>query len=349
MKVGIKIGLVWALVSLSLMFLLTGCPAEVIDMNEAGMDASPDYMIADVRDASPDLIMREAGEGGYNFDLWTPSNGTIEYHGGPVMAEPATVHLIWYGNWENNTTVSIVKDLIVGLNESDYLNINTAYYGLFPAQTIDGTGAGNKISSSTNQLTLGKSIFVGYSHGTSLTDDDIFTIVREAIDSQQTEADERAIYLVLTSGDVAQGGVFGGFCSRYCGWHSWEMYGKMMLKYSFIGDPAKCLDGCTPKRRYNEYGFTHSPNLNWSADGMCSVIGHELSEAITDPIYDVQPAWMDKDGWENMDKCSWTYSKNIYLTANGSAANIKLGERDYLLQQNWVLFADGGQGCGMRP
>jgi len=79
------------------------------------------------------------------------------------------------------------------------------------------------------------------------------------------------------------------------------------------------------------------PNGNAGADGMASVISHELEEAVSDPDLN---AWYDSKGYENADKCAWKFG-SVYTTANGASANMKLGARDYLIQQNWVN-ANGG-------
>ena len=57
-----------------------------------------------------------------------------------------------------------------------------------------------------------------------------------------------------------------------------------------------------------------SPNGNAGADGMASIIAHELEEAATDPDLN---AWYDATGAENADKCAWTFGTE-YTAANGS-------------------------------
>jgi hypothetical protein len=39
-------------------------------------------------------------------------------------------------------------------------------------------------------------------------------------------------------------------------------------------------------------------------------------------------------GAENADKCAWTFG-STYTTANGATANMHLGSRGYVIQQNW--------------
>jgi hypothetical protein len=84
-----------------------------------------------------------------------------------------------------------------------------------------------------------------------------------------------------------------------------------------------------------------SPNSNPGADGMASIIGHELSEAVTDPDLN---AWYDTRGYENADKCAWTFGTTKRL-GNGSIYNVTLGGSNYLIQRNWVN-ASGGY-CAM--
>ena len=78
------------------------------------------------------------------------------------------------------------------------------------------------------------------------------------------------------------------------------------------------------------------PNGNAGADGMASIIAHELEEAVTDPDLN---AWYDRRGAENGDKCAWTFGTTY--TENGAHANMRLGSRDYLIQQNWVNASGG--------
>jgi len=70
---------------------------------------------------------------------------------------------------------------------------------------------------------------------------------------------------------------------------------------------------------------------------MASIIAHELEEAVTDPDLN---AWYDTRGNENADKCAWTFG-STYRAANGSLANMAIGTRNFLIQQNWVNASGG--------
>ncbi len=244
-----------------------------------------------------------------------PSSNGISYHGGPVMtnASGVNVYYIWYGNWSGNTAPSILTTLANGLGGSPYFNINTTYTD----------GSGKKV---VNQVNLLASTTDNYSQGTALSDANVQSVVANAIASGRVPADSNAVYFVLTSSDVNE---TSGFCTQYCGWHNKAAMAGTTIKYSFVGNPDRCPSACAAQ--------TTGPNGNAGADGMASIIAHELEEAASDPELN---AWYDTRGYENADKCAWTFGTE-YTTPNGAKANMNLGGLDFLIQQNWVN-ANGG-------
>jgi len=236
----------------------------------------------------------------------------IEYNGGYVMGGTVDVYLLWYGDWSGWAATTILPDFIQHLGGSPYYAINTTY----------GDQYGRQV---TNSINLAGSYADSYSRGTSLSDADIQGIVSDAIGSGNLPLDVHGVYFVLTSDDVSQG----GFCDGYCGYHSNEVIGDTYVKYTFVGNPAQCPSGCEPQAA--------GPNGSASADGMASIMAHELEESASDPYGD---AWFDANGDENGDKCAWTFGDE-YTAANGALANMRLGDRDYLIQQNWVNAGGG--------
>ena len=150
-------------------------------------------------------------------------------------------------------------------------------------------------------------------------------VVADAISSHALPLDTNGVYFVLTSADVNE---TSGFCTQYCGWHTHGTISGSDIKYSFVGNPDRCPSAC-------EAQLT-GPNGNAGADGMASIIAHELEEAVTDPDLN---AWYDHRGYENADKCAWTFGSTY--TANGAYANMQLGSRNYLIQQQWVNASGG--------
>ena len=243
-----------------------------------------------------------------------PQRGNgINYHGGPLILGTTNVYYIWYGNWSGNTATTILTDFALSIGGSPYFNINTTYY--------DG---GNVHVS--NAVNYGGSTTDSYSRGTSLSDSAIQGVVASAVTSGALPYDTSGVYFVLTSADVTASS---GFCTQYCGWHTHGTINGFDIKYSFIGNPDRCPSACEAQ--------STGPNGNAGADGMASIIAHELEESVTDPDLN---AWYDTRGMENADKCAWTFGAT-YQTGNGASANMNLGGRDYLIQRNWVNASGG--------
>jgi hypothetical protein len=249
-----------------------------------------------------------------------PQNG-IQYHGGPVMGTTAStlpnVYYIWYGNWTGNTAKYILTNLMQGIGRTPYYNINSTYQD----------ASGNPIQRSVTFPTYG--INDNYSQGTSLSDSSIGTIVRNAITSNKLPLDPNGIYFVLTSADVRE---TSGFCSSFCGWHTYMTVNNTNIKYSFVGDPStQCVNGCSTQ--------SISPNNNVGADAMASVIAHELEETVTDPNLN---AWYDDNsgGDENADKCAWSFG-TTKIAPNGSKYNVVISKLQFMIQQNWVNAVSG--------
>ena len=236
----------------------------------------------------------------------------INYNGGPVLLGTTKVYYIWYGSWDASS-IGILTNLASHIGGSPYFNINTGYF--------DGTGA-----SISNSVSFAGSANDNYSRGSSLNSNDIWLVVSNALSHGSLPIDSNGVYFVLTSGDVA----VSGFPGSVCGWHSQQSYNNTNIQYAFVGNPAPGgLAACAKQ--------TTSPNANPGADAMASTIAHEFEEAVTDPG---GSAWYDSAGNENADKCAWTFGAT-YTAINGSKANMQLGGKDYLIQQNWVNAGGG--------
>lgn len=248
----------------------------------------------------------------------TSATSPILYRGGPVMGGTPNIYIIWYGNWNqtNGTDTpagqQIVRDFLAGLGGSPYLNINTTY-------SISSTPVTNLINYAGQTTDTG-------SQGTTLSDTKILSVVKAAIPKLGNgNPDPNGIYFVLTSSNVS---VSSGFCTRYCGWHTYTTVSNTTVKYSFVGNAARCLSACAAQ--------SVGPNGNAGVDGMLSVLAHELVETVSDPKLN---AWYDANGAENADKCAWTFG-TTYLV-NGAYANMQLGSRHFLIQRNLFHGASG--------
>src|SRR5262249_44715278 len=157
-------------------------------------------------------------------------------------------------------------------------NINTTYY--------DGSS-----SHVSNIVTYSGFTNDAYSQGSALSDAAVQGVVANAITSGKLAKDTKGVYFVLTSADV---NATSGFCTQYCGWHTHGTIAGSDIKYAFVGNPDRCPSACSMQS-------ASSPNGNPGADGMASIIAHELEEATTDPDLN---AWYDRRGYENADKCA---------------------------------------------
>jgi hypothetical protein len=254
----------------------------------------------------------QAGTGG----AVVQGNG-ISYHNGPVMRNGVNIYYIWYGDWSQDSTANaILTDYARYVGGSPYFNINTTY----------GDTSGNVPNTSTT-IKYVSSVSDSGSLGTSLSDSSIWTLVTNAL--KTLPADPDGVYFVLTAPYVAE---TSGFLTKYCGWHTYNYFNNTPIKYSFVGNAAANMGACAAQ--------STGPNGDAEADAMVSVIAHELEEAATDPQLN---AWYDATGAENADKCAWTFG-GTYV-ANGAYANMTIGPRNYLIQQNWVNA--GGGSCAL--
>jgi hypothetical protein len=240
----------------------------------------------------------------------TTSTTALIDHGGPVINTP-TIYLIWYGNW-NQTNGSdtpagqqIIRDWAASIGGTPHFQLNSTYSTTKPISG-NATYGGQTTDTGTR---------------TSLTDNQIKTVVTNAISSGRLPYNANGVYFVITSSNVTASS---GFCTQYCGWHTTGTSTSGTIRYSYVGNAKRCLSGCAAQQ-------TVSPNGNPGIDGSVSVLTHELEEATSDPDLN---AWYDASGQENADKCNFTFGHFQFTTANGSFANMTFGGRNWLIQRN---------------
>jgi hypothetical protein len=236
-----------------------------------------------------------------------------------------TPYLIWYGNWnqsngsDNPAGQQIVRDAIFGLSGSNYYVTNASYIGVSGLLNVGAPGLGNGANGTheTNDA---------YSQGSNLSDSQIASIVSRAIANGLggQAGDSNGIYFVLTSSDVNESS---GFCTQYCGWHTYGTLGSNSIKYAFVGNANRCLNACAAQ--------TTGPNGNAGVDGMVSVIAHEMEESNTDPQLN---AWFSSKGAEDADMCAWTFGSSQNRLPSGAYYNMTLNgistpTRNYLIQR----------------
>jgi phosphate-induced protein 1 len=256
------------------------------------------------------------------------TNSKILYHDGPVMQGTSAVYLIWYGNWEterpgnNGWTIGVLTDLVSNLGSSPYFRINT----LYPDASETGPSGG---------LIYAGAVRDSYSHGPTLTVSDIQGVVSQQLAAGSLPLNTAAIYVVLASSDVTD--IYPN-STTYCTppfappHHGVGLFGGTLFKYAFIGNPARCPTTAASQFIGPGGSLLPSPNDDSYADAIASTLAHALSIVVTNPT---GTAWFDRYGLEDATKCQGTFGET-YPSSNGSPANMRLSQRDYLIQQNWV-------------
>jgi hypothetical protein len=262
-----------------------------------------------------------------------PGGGTgIFYHGGPIIKAPSVAAIYWgtstiySGGPAPGTTGSGSQDgSLVGfflrnLGGSSYFNINTDYY--------DTIGNGNV----TNVLG-----YTGFwadntnATGSAPSDAAIQAEVVRAFTGNKLAYNASTVYLVFTGSGVNLGG---GFGSQYCAYHGHFSWNGNQVKYAAQPYNYDFPSGCS--------ALSGSPNNDFAADAEVNTLAHETEEATTDPQLN---AWYDRRGYENADKCAWTFG-TTYTTSNGAKANMSLGGKNFLIQHNWLNRGSGGCSLG---
>ena len=245
------------------------------------------------------------------------TNSKMIYHGGPVLLQIQDVYIIFYGSWtaaSDATTMLILSDFLSTIGNTPYMQINSDY--------TDSTG--NPASAA---LVYGGSVIdSSYSHGVELTDSDIQGIIYDQIVNFRLPQDPQGIYIIVASADISSTAT--DFCTPGAPpYHSNAIIFGARTQYVFLGNPNRC-----PTIAGAQFAGEPTPNGDFAGDAMVTNLAHALNGILTDPL---RNAWYDRYGLENADKCTGTFGQT-YTTANGARANIHLGSRDYLLEQNWI-------------
>jgi len=129
----------------------------------------------------------------------------------------------------------------------------------------------------------------------------------------------------------------------YCGYHTQTtsvngLGNPYRLQYAFI--PYLNRDWTVGSCGANSVNATSNSFGNGVWDGYSIVVGHEYSEAVTDPdnFFSVQDGWNDATTSENADKCAWYHTQNIALARH-----------QFAVQPTWSneAFDAGMDGCAV--
>lgn len=249
------------------------------------------------------------------------------YHGGPVLPGTQNIYTIYYGCWTNNCgtggdtrTMELMTDFMISIGNTPYAQINSTY--------TDASGQPAASAFIFGGLVMDDS----YSQGADLAQADILSVISKQVNSFQLPQDSNGIYVIVASADVASTAT--GFCTPSAPpFHGQGLVNGSPVRYIFLGNPNRCPTVAGPQ--FSPAGPT--PNDSYATDVMVSNLAHAINGVVTNPA---GTGWYDRYGLENADKCQDALGHPAfgptYLTANGARANVRMGGRDFLIQQNWV-------------
>ena len=250
----------------------------------------------------------------------------ILYHNGPVMAGRSHIYFIWYGNWTGQPAESILVSLAAFIGGSPYALINTTY----PNLAGEAPNGGFIYGGGVGDL---------YSHGSSLTVDDIEDVVRDTIAAAGLPLDPRGIYIVVGTADITDVRPDGtSYCTPGASpYHGVGDYEFTPFKFAYLGHANRCPTSVGSQFISPEGNFLPSPNDNFAGDAMASMLARILNVVVTNPYGTgaTNTGWFDRYGLENSDKCVGQFGET-YMLPTGALANMRLGPRHFLIQQNWV-------------
>ncbi|KAK3430261.1 hypothetical protein EUGRSUZ_E01783 [Eucalyptus grandis] len=281
----------------------------------------------------------------------------LQYHMGPVLASPINLYIIWYGRWNQNQQATI-RDFIYSLSapSSSASYPSVADWWRTVRLYTDQTG-----SNITGNIVLSGEFYdYKYSHGGYLSRLDIQSVIKNSVTASDPHAlplnPHDGLYLVLTSSDVQ----VQDFCRAVCGFHyfTFPTIVGVTVPYAWIGYsgtqcPGICAypfawpnySGRPPPGTNGGHDIMKPPNGDVGADGMISIIAHELAEVSSNPLVNAWYAGDDPTApTEIADLCLGMYGSGagggyvgaVNKDAWGSGFNLNgVKGRKYLVQWVW--------------
>jgi len=251
----------------------------------------------------------------------------IYYHGGRIAPAFHVASIYWASSTiypggpaagthgSGSSDGSLVGTFLGGLGTSAYYGINKTYW-----DTV--TGSQRFVGGSVSYDAYWADANNAPSGTQNVSDAAIQAEIIASFAVRPYVAD--TIYAVFSAGGVNLGG---GAFSQYCAYHG-----------NFTWNGNDVLYAVMP---YNAYSTSceaqvTGPN-NDPADAEVNTLAHEIEEANTDPDLN---AWFDRRGYENADKCAWTFGTTSTIST-GAKYNVTFGTTHYLIQRNWKNSGSG--------
>ncbi|MFA7248857.1 MAG: hypothetical protein WC273_04430 [Dehalococcoidia bacterium] len=239
-----------------------------------------------------------------------PSSGKpsplLTYHNGPILPAATVSPIFWgakFGTDFLGDKQSGLNLFYAGANGSSYMGTNTEYNGIggYVTTTVHANAVVTDLSKGPTGAPKTSTILA-----------EVQKLVTSGV-AAAPNSDGSSYYPVYIDGSRGTAG--------YCAWHSWGSvaydYGDgagtvtVPIQFGFFfnldGD-----SGCDPQSTV--------ANQSQGLKALANVSAHELSEAVTDPR---GTGWYDRSGYENSDKCAWTFGGPSIQFTNGTAWKVQ--------------------------
>jgi hypothetical protein len=257
-------------------------------------------------------------------------SGDLLYHGGPTMTTNNVYAIFWvpggysvasgYQSTINQFFTDVAHDSGMGTN---VYSVATQYSGIQYSSTFGGS-----VTDTNAFPTSGCLLYNGLTE--CLTDAQIIAEIDNQINANGWTRNATNMFFMFTPNNV--GSCFdsgGGSCAytAYCAYHGYTPSGAIYANQPYAFNP-NCDLGQYPNGSSNQ------------ADPTINVVSHEHNEAITDPQVNVNSAWYDAAGYENGDKCAWTFGTRS--GPPGSQYDQTINGHHYFLQEE---YSNSGHAC----
>jgi hypothetical protein len=257
------------------------------------------------------------------------SGGTgISFHGGPVVHSQKVAAIYWSASTiyskgpaagssgPGSGDGSLIGTFLSSLGGSPYYDINSTY--------TDGGGV--PVLNSVVYTQFAADATSAPTGSQVVSDTAIQNEIKSLFTRGTLAQDPSTVYAVFSARGVNLGG---GAFTQYCAYHGNFAYNGQQVLYAVMPYNMTNPNACAAQ--------AVGPNGD-DADAEVNTLAHEVEETNTDPL---GTAWYDNRGFENADKCAWTFGTTS-TDSNGAAYNMRFGNRNWLVQRNWVNAGNGG-------
>lgn len=271
------------------------------------------------------------GSGNYSEDGNSTSefqkraaNPNLTYRGGIVMTSATVKSIFWGTNWMysafHKDKLDSVDLFFNGLSNSNYIKTGVEYTGSNGRATTTLKYNGRWVDTTSSAAT---------SEGGNNQYNALVNKICSIMTNQWNSLDANGMSYIPVFVDQPRPAGMG-----YCAWHSYAYCGSKRFQFGFHWN----LDGdsaCDPRDTQNL--------RSQGATAIVNVAGHEVLEAITDPMLN---AWLDSNSYENADKCAWKFPTPFITLTNGAKFKVQAEwSNNAYNARNGFADSSGNRGC----